>query len=260
MIKIPKSIFNSNDRSSITTTISDMPTLVWVNDINEANAKLFVEQIMKIDSSKNQDVIPIFIDSSGGEVYSLLSILNAMQACIKPIATVAIGKAMSCGAILLTCGTKGLRFAGEHSVILIHEVFSHQWGKTQDVLTETTQVNKLNDKLLEILAKNTKFKSITHIKTLLKKRSNTDWYMTADEALEWGLIDEINIPVIIPREEKFNDFIIPPIGQNYKEQVENSKTDFVNMLHKMQRHKDEHTVKARTKKPTVKQTKDKEQK
>jgi ATP-dependent Clp endopeptidase proteolytic subunit ClpP len=142
-----------------------------------------------------QSIIPVEIDSYGGDVYSLLGILDIIDASKKQVATFVRSKAMSCGAVLLSAGDKGLRYASSNSTILIHEVSSFSLGKNTDVQSDAQESNRLNDTLLYILAKNSN-KPKSFYSDLVAQKNNADLYITPKEALKYGIIDKIGVPTI----------------------------------------------------------------
>ena len=104
----------------------DLPVyIVFSGDFNEESAKKFRHELEIAEAhakKSKQDIIPVVIDSYGGSVYALLSMIDAIDHCKIPIATIVEGKAMSCGAVLFTCGAEGHRYVGPHATVLIHDV------------------------------------------------------------------------------------------------------------------------------------------
>lgn len=136
--------------------------------------------------SYSPDPIKIYIDSYGGVVYQVLGLISVMDTCKTPIHTYSTGCAMSCGLLMLISGHK--RFAYKHSTPLYHQVSNWLYGKLEDLkddLKETKRLQKLIDSIVLEKTKLTK-KKLKEINTVKK-----DWYMTAKEALEYGVIDEI---------------------------------------------------------------------
>jgi ATP-dependent Clp protease protease subunit len=170
--------------------------IIWVNRFEEENAREFTMKLFELESRPDVQIIPIFIDSFGGHVDSFLAMYNAMTACRKPIATVCIGKAMSAGAFLLAQGTKGYRFAAEHSRIMIHESASMSYGKVNDLVIEANEISRLNMDVLNLFAKRTKFVTAKNLKHEMMKRGNADWFMNASSALKMGIVDHIGVPYV----------------------------------------------------------------
>lgn len=167
--------------------------VITVNDFDEKNSRTFLENILKIKSDSENLLIPIIIDSYGGQVYSLLSMLDILHGCSLPIVTIGIGKAMSCGAVLLAAGTKGNRYAAPNIDILIHEVSTFTRGKNSDIQNEAKNTERLNTLILKKLAFYCN-KSDSYFIDMMKNSGNVDLYLTAKEAKKLGLVDHIGVP------------------------------------------------------------------
>jgi len=167
---------------------------IHVNKFNEESAKNFYHDFLKLNSNPEVRVIVIVVDSYGGDVYALLSMLDVIKSANKPVATIASGKAMSCGAVLLSAGDKGLRFAGPSAEILIHEVSSVAVGKNSDVQNDAKNTARLNKLLMRTLAENSGKKDRDFFIKLSKARGNVDLVFSAKQAKSHGLIDFIGIP------------------------------------------------------------------
>jgi len=168
------------------------PHIVYVNKFTEATAKQFYLDFEKAHSS-GQEIIPIVIDSYGGAVDSLMLMIDVIQQSAIPVATICLGKAMSCGAFLLSCGKEGYRFAGPNSRIMIHHVSAATWGKVLDMDVSIEETKRLQNVVFKLMDKNCKKKEGYFLKKL-KEKDNTDWYLTPEEALSHNLINEIKIP------------------------------------------------------------------
>jgi len=130
--------------------------------------------------------IKIYIDSYGGAVYQCFGLLSVMERSKTPIHTIVTGCAMSCGFMILISGHK--RFAHKLSTPLYHQVSTGFIGKVQDMNEKLEQSNRLQKQIEEITLAKTKITEKKLSKILKRKQ---DWYMTADEALELGVVDEI---------------------------------------------------------------------
>ena len=108
------------------------PTIIRVNKFDEDSAKKFAEQ-MALAHNTGQKVIPVVIDSYGGQVYSLMSMIASIKSSDLPIMTVIEGKAMSCGAILFSFGSEGMRYMDKNSTLMIHDVSSGAFGKVEEM-------------------------------------------------------------------------------------------------------------------------------
>ena len=122
------------------------PVIVRVNKFDEESAKDFATQLA-LAHNTGQKVIPVVIDSYGGQVYSLMSMIAAIRASELPVATIIEGKAMSCGAVLFTFGEEGMRFMDPDATIMIHDVSSAQWGKVEEIKASAAETERLNKKI-----------------------------------------------------------------------------------------------------------------
>lgn len=169
---------------------------IHVNRFNEESAKDFYKSFRELQSNDSVKVIPIFIDSYGGNVHALLTMLDLIADSHKPVATIAMGKAMSCGAILLAAGTKGYRFAAASTDIMVHEVFSMEVGKMADLDSGVKHTKKMNDNLFAFLAKQGK-KDKKFYLSKMKAMGNVDWFLTSSQFKSLGLIDHVGIPQLV---------------------------------------------------------------
>jgi ATP-dependent Clp protease protease subunit len=155
-------------------------------DVNPHTANLVVAQLLFLQSEDPKKDIFLYINSPGGSVYDGMAIYDTMQHIKCDVQTVGIGLQASMGAFLLSSGTKGKRFVLPHSKIMIHQPSSGTRGKVSDMeidLKESLAVRKL---LNEILAKNTGQKL-----SQIEKDVDRDYWMTAEEAVKYGLVDKI---------------------------------------------------------------------
>jgi ATP-dependent Clp protease protease subunit len=168
------------------------PVVIRVNEFDKDSAKEFAQQ-MSMAQSTGQSVIPIIIDSYGGQVYALMSMIDAIKASRVPVATIVEGKAMSCGAVLLTCGTEGMRYAAPHATIMIHEVSTGSFGKVEEIKTDAKEVDRLNDKILKIMAKNIG-KDEGFFLDEIHHKKHADWFIEPEEAKEMNLVNHVRMP------------------------------------------------------------------
>lgn len=153
--------------------------------INEDD-KLLKKVYKAYDLEYRPKPIEIFIDSYGGAVYQVFGLLSIMEKSKTPIHTICTGAAMSCGFLMLIHGHK--RFCYELGTPLYHQVSSGASGKVQDIQEKFVEVKRLQDKIEEMTLRKTKI-SKQKLDKILKNK--IDWYMTAQEALELGVIDKI---------------------------------------------------------------------
>mgnify|MGYP003153085225 CR=1 FL=1 len=168
------------------------PVIIRVNKFNEDSAKDFSIQMAQAQNS-GQKIIPVVIDSYGGQVYSLMSMVAAIEAAEIPVATIIEGKAMSCGAVLFSCGADGKRFMDKNATIMIHEVSSAYWGKNEEIQASAEETKRLNEKILVMMARNIG-KPDKFFLDKIHDRGHSDWFLDADEALELGLADQLRLP------------------------------------------------------------------
>lgn len=168
------------------------PVIIRVNKFNEESAKEFADKVARAHNT-GQKVIPVIIDSYGGEVYSLMSMIASIKRSELPIATIVEGKAMSCGVILFSCGTKGYRYITEDATLMIHDVSSGNWGKNAEIKSGAKETERLNEKIYEILAENSN-KTEKWFNKKINKKGRADWFIEAQEAIDLGLADKIGMP------------------------------------------------------------------
>ncbi len=168
------------------------PIIIRVNKFDEDSAKKF-SQDMALAHNSGQSVIPVVIDSYGGQVYSLMSMIAAIRASEKPIATIIEGKAMSCGAVLFTFGEEGLRFMDPDATIMIHDVSSMDFGKVEELKAGAAEADRLNEKIYTMMARNCGKKDDYFMK-IVDKKKHADWFIDAEEAKKHGLANQFRIP------------------------------------------------------------------
>jgi len=199
---------------------------IVVNAFDESSVKNFKNEFDELNHS-NIPIIPIFIDSYGGEVYSLFAMLDIISTATKPIATIALGKAMSCGGILLACGSPEFRFVGPYSTVMIHDAASMSFGKIEELKADVFEADRLNKKMYSILDQRCNKKK-DYFQKLLSERKHANIYLDANEVINHGIADHVGIPVI---ETSFNLNVVSPEPQrtevkkskNVKKRKTNSK-------------------------------------
>ena len=170
----------------------DFPVVIRVRNFNDVTAKDFTLQMAKAHNT-GQPVIPVIIDSYGGAVYSLMSMISDIRSSKLPVATIVQGKAMSCGAIFSTFGTKGMRYMDPHATVMIHDVSSGAWGKIEEIKADAKEAERLQKKVYSMMAENCG-KSKNYFLKLIHEKGHADWYLEPDECLEHGLIDHVDMP------------------------------------------------------------------
>lgn len=168
------------------------PKILIVNSFDEDAAKSFLQGFINAINT-GQSILPVIVDSYGGEIYSLLKMIDVINDSKIPVATVAMGKAMSCGAILLACGSKGHRYASKNSTIMLHDASGGDVGKTSDVAVSAEELKRLNNKIWSFLDERSG-KEPGFFKSLIHNNDHSDLFLTPEKALELGLIDHIGVP------------------------------------------------------------------
>jgi ATP-dependent Clp endopeptidase proteolytic subunit ClpP len=191
---------------------------ILVNDFTESSVKSFKDDFDEFNFSKAYPYIPIYIDSFGGEIYSLLAMLDIIESAQKPVVTIAIGKAMSCGACLLVLGgTIGYRFATKHSTIMHHTGSGVSWGKLHELKSYAAELERLELLILSMMDEKCN-KPSGFFANYARDKDQADIYFTANEAKELGLIDMVGYPLFIPKTEI--EMMIPQNTMNIKKQKE----------------------------------------
>ena len=170
------------------------PIIIRVNKFNEDSAKKFANQIAAAHNT-GQSVIPVVIDSYGGQVYSLMSMIGAIKNSELPIATIIEGKAMSCGAILFSFGDEGRRFMDPNSTIMIHDVSSMAWGKVEEVKVNAEETDRLNQIVYNMMAQNCGHEDEYFLEKV-HERGHADWFLDATSAKKHNLANHLRIPTI----------------------------------------------------------------
>ncbi len=172
--------------------LSIPPVVIRVTKFDEPAADKFSDDMARAHNS-GQPIIPIVIDSYGGQVYSLMAMISDIQEARLPVATICESKAMSCGALLFGLGTKGHRYAGKNATIMIHDVSSGAFGKVEEVKADAKETERLNKLVYTMLATHCG-KPANYFLDIVHSRSHADWYMTAPEAKKHCVADHIGVP------------------------------------------------------------------
>jgi ATP-dependent Clp protease, protease subunit len=154
--------------------------------IDDYVANIIQAQLLFLESVDSKKDIQIYLNTPGGSVYAGLGIYDTMQYIAPDVATICTGMAASMGAILLCSGAKGKRTALRHSRILIHQPMGSAEGQASDIEITAKEIQKLKKELYEIIA----LHSSQPYKRILKD-ADRDYWMTSEEAKEYGMIDEI---------------------------------------------------------------------
>lgn len=161
--------------------------IIFVNGpVHDGMSQLVVAQLLHLEAENPEKEISMYINSPGGVVTSGLSIYDTMQYIKPKVSTLCIGQAASMGSLLLAAGSKGMRYSLPNSRIMVHQPSGGYQGQATDILIHAQETQKLKDRLNGIYVKHTGQKMKTVVDGL--ERDN---FMSAEEAKDWGLIDEI---------------------------------------------------------------------
>ena len=186
----------------------NIPGEIWVIDFTPDSAQEFRKQVLFESALNPQKPIVIYIDSYGGYVDSLAKMIETMDEVPNPFVTVCMGKAMSCGAMLLSHGN--YRYCGRHSRVMVHEVSSGTEGDVHDMHNDAIESKRLNEYFMGILAKNCGISGgYATLRKMIKDKDGRDMYLNAQEAVKFGIVDEIGIPKLL--ELNFHEVLTLPI-------------------------------------------------
>ena len=168
------------------------PVVIRVEKFNSDAAKKFSSD-MSAAHNTGQDIIPIIIDSPGGEVYSLMSMISEIKNSDLPVATIVEGKAMSCGAVLFTFGEEGHRYMAPDATVMIHDVSSGGRGKIEELKADVKEADRLDEKIFKMMAQNCGKKDDFFKKKVFGKK-HADWFLDADECKKHNICNHIRVP------------------------------------------------------------------
>ena len=154
--------------------------------IHDAMANTIIAQLLFLQSEDETKDIKIYVNSPGGSAYAGLAIYDTIIALKPEIQTIAVGTAASAATLLLAAGTPGKRMSLPHSLIHIHQPIGQAGGQASDIEIDAKEILRLKDLYAEIIAKHTKQKKSTVLKDI-----DRDFYMTADQAQKYGIIDKV---------------------------------------------------------------------
>lgn len=154
--------------------------------IDDDIANTVIAELLFLESQNAKEDIRMYINSPGGSVSAALAIYDTMQYVKAPVQTICVGHAASAGALLLAAGAKGKRMALPNSEVMIHQVLGGTSGQATEVEIHATHILKTRDRLNRILAKHTGQKLAK-----IEKDTDRDYFMTADEAKTYGIVDKV---------------------------------------------------------------------
>ena len=170
------------------------PVVITVNKFDEETANEFATLVSAAQNT-GQKVIPVVIDSYGGEAYSLLSMIGTVKSSKLPIATIVKGKAMSCGALFASFGEEGLRFMDKDAILMIHDVSTMAFGKVEELKADARESDRLNKKLYTMMARNCG-KPDDYFLNLIHDKGHADWFLESEEAKEHNIVQQLRVPTL----------------------------------------------------------------
>jgi len=166
-------------------------------EIYTGNANDVVMKLLYLQSENRRKDIHFYINSPGGEVVSTLAIYDTMQMLSCPVATYCVGQAASGGAVLLAGGSPGKRYCLPNSTVMVHQPHGGVRGQVSDIEIQAREILRMRTQLNEILAKHTG-KTVEQI----AKDTDRDFFLTANEAKEYGLVDQLLTKTVADDEDK----------------------------------------------------------
>ena len=162
--------------------------------INDQIANLTVAQLLYLASEDAQKPIRLYINSPGGHVYAGMAIYDTIQQVECPVSTVAVGFTASFGTVLLAAGTKGMRYALPNATVHMHQPLGGAQGQASDIEIQANEILRLRESINQILSFHTGQSA-----EQIEEDFDRDRYMTAEEAMEYGLVDEVLTNPIMDR-------------------------------------------------------------
>ena len=159
--------------------------IILSGEINDDSANIVIAELLYLDSLSHDD-ISLYINSPGGSITSGMAIYDTMNLIKSDVSTICVGMSASMAAFLLSCGTKGKRYCLPNSEVMIHQPLGGVNGQATEIDIAAKRIINLRTKINTILAKNTK-KNLKQI----EKDTDRDYFMDANSALEYGIIDKI---------------------------------------------------------------------
>ncbi|MGA9533289.1 MAG: ATP-dependent Clp protease proteolytic subunit [Anaerolineales bacterium] len=154
--------------------------------INDQVSNLIVAQLLYLDQENPDEQINMYINCPGGQIYAGLAIYDTMQQVSAPISTVAVGMTASFGTILLTAGSKGLRYALPNATVHIHQPLGGAQGQATDIEIQAKEILRLREKINQILVKHT-----GQTLEVIERDTERDFYMDGYEARDYGIVDHV---------------------------------------------------------------------
>ena len=168
---------------------------IWVHEFSEESAREFRMQVLDRAKEGNVPII-VYIDSYGGNADSLSAMIATMDSVPNAFITVAMGKAVSCGAILLSHGQ--FRYCHKYARVMIHHVWGGMSGPAPGLKNDVAETSRLNEMLLGLFATNCGMSGYDEFKSMLLAHGSDDLWMSAEEAVKRGVVDFVGLPELVP--------------------------------------------------------------
>jgi ATP-dependent Clp protease protease subunit len=181
-----RSSYQRTREMTIDDMLLDNRIIFLIGEISYGRAAEVIMKLLYLENQKRNSEINLYVNSPGGSVDDTMAIYDTMRFITSPISTFCIGRAQSGGAVILAAGTKGKRFALPHAKIMLHQPWGGVTGQAADIKIQAEEIIKSRKMINEILSKHCG-QSIEKIQS----ETERDRYMSAQEALQYGLIDEV---------------------------------------------------------------------
>jgi ATP-dependent Clp endopeptidase proteolytic subunit ClpP len=172
------------------------PKIVLVSNFDESGLRNFESDFSKAVNI-GQNIIPIKVDSYGGEVYALQGMIDLIESSKTPVATIMTSKGMSCGSFLTAFGTLGYRYASPNATLMIHDIGGGAFDKYGEVIVRAEELKRLNDSLFKRMARHCGYQDEGFFLKQIHERGHSDWYLDAKEMKRLNLIDHIGYPKMV---------------------------------------------------------------
>jgi ATP-dependent Clp protease protease subunit len=160
--------------------------IILGSEVESQIANLIVAQLLFLNREDPDKPIQMYINSPGGEVYAGFAIYDAMQQISAPVSTTAVGMTASFGTVILTGGSKGMRYALPNATIHMHQPLGGAQGQASDIVIRATEIQRIKEKLFDIFVRHT-----GQPREVLERDQDRDFYLDAKQAVEYGLVDAV---------------------------------------------------------------------
>lgn len=166
--------------------LANVRSIFLSGNVNEKTSREVIEKLIQLEKESPLEDIYLYIDSYGGYLDSMFAIIDTMNMVKCDVQTICVGKAMSAGAAILSSGAKGKRFVTPYAKTMVHQLWAWTMGSAHDIEIDAEDIKKDQRRLEKLMARNTR-----QPLEKIKKDMRHIRYMTAEESVEYGLVDEI---------------------------------------------------------------------